>query len=152
MSGTWRAKPQGSGELKPMPRDLQAEFESLDLPQDRVYCCEWIGNRMVEHKPEHRLYVWDWYPLGQPCPPFAERHIGLGALMAGTPNKVHFVPYQASPGLVDLFAQQMLDPLSEGLVIRRFDSKVIGHPTRCKDNPHVLKCKYRDIRELKGRP
>lgn len=148
----WRAKPQGSGSLKPMPRELSTAFEALDLPAEMVYCCEWVGTRLIEHGSEHLLYVWDWYPLNEPCPPFSERHIGLGALMAGTgtSDKVRFVDYHSNPGLVELFFRQVSYPWSEGIVLRRADSKNEGHTSRAAQNPHVLKCKYRDVRELKG--
>ncbi len=128
---------------------MRVEFEELDLPGGMIYDCEYVGTRMVEHNPEPRLYVFDWYPLSGPCPPFIERHTGLGNLVHG--EHVRFVDCVANPHLLDLFERQLCNPLSEGIVVRRADSRVEGNATRCKDHPHVYKIKYRQIRELKER-
>ncbi len=143
----WYSKPSGSGSVKSMPRDLQAEFEGLDLPSDMVYDMEWIGTRMVEHKPAHSLYVFDWYPLD--CKPtFSERIIGLGSVLSESP-RVKLAPLFSNPGLVDRFTEQLQNPISEGLVVRRADSKIIGHPTRCVNSPFVFKTKYRNVRNMR---
>lgn len=148
-NGRWnfRAKPSGSGETKTMPDSLRVEFEEMDLPGDCAYDCEWVGPRGVFLKrPDHRLYVFDWYPLNGPCPPFSERHTGLGNLIFG--ENISFVDCFSNPGLVDRFQEQMTNPLSEGLVVRRADSTIIGHPSKCVDNPKIFKVKFRDVRKF----
>jgi len=57
------------------------------------------------------------------------------------------LPVFANPGLVEIFQQQMQDPLSEGLVVRRADSGLILDLRAPKENPLWFKLKYRNIRE-----
>ncbi len=153
----WRAKPSGSGCLRSMPPDLQAEFESLPWPADVTLDCEWVGTREVKHKPAHSLYVFD---LLLPKTPFVERRQQLYEIInilkavpipiahMRVPN-VYLVPYRQNPGLVDMFMEQLTNPLSEGIVVRRADEQIIGHPTRCVNSPFVFKTKYRNVRNMR---
>ncbi len=141
----WRAKPSGAGALTPIADSVRVEFEELDLPSEMVYDCEYVGFRMIENSPEPCLYVFDWYPLSGPCPSFEERHIGLGNLIHG--ENVRFVDQTQNPHLMDLFERQLCNPLSEGIVVKRADSRVEGHPSRCTDHSHCYKIKYRNVRE-----
>ncbi len=153
---TWRSKPGSGSSARPLPPDLQAEFEALPWPDDVTLDMEFVGPRMIEHKPQPSLHVFDILSNE----PFEIRRKRLydivkplvynGNWEAFCHSRVKIVPYQRNPGLVQMFEDQLINPLSEGLVIRRADSRIIGHPARCVDNPHVLKVKYRNVRELIG--
>ncbi len=152
----WRAKPSGSGGLRSMPADLQAEFESLPWPADVTLDCEWVGPRVADAKPVHSLHIFD---LLIPKTPFVERRSRLLKIIAGVDGQkflgacrmphVHFMPYRINPGLVDMFMEQLTNPLSEGIVVRRADEQIIGHPTRCVNSPFVFKVKYRNVRNMR---
>lgn len=150
---TWRAKPSGSGGMKELPAALREEFEGLTWPDGIGLDMEWVGNRMVENKPVHSLYVFDVFMLdGVLCDWPAWRRMNLVGgwrSFSKAPN-VHFVDAMANKGLMDLFAQQICNPLSEGIVVRRHDQKIKGNPSKCVDGQHIYKIKYRDVRELKG--
>lgn len=60
---------------------------------------------------------------------------------------VHIVPTFPNPGLYDRYLEQLQDPLSEGLVVRRADSVMIGGRDHCMKHPHCFKVKYRNVKE-----
>lgn len=155
---TWKAKPAGSGALKEMPHALREEFEALPWPNDITLDCEWTGTRMIAEHPKHELWVFDLLN----DKPFVERRAELYEIVnphtcngnwerfKHAPN-VHLVPYRRNPGLVEMFAEQLTNPASEGLVVRRADSKIIGHHSRCVENPHVRKILKGNIVEKGGK-
>ncbi len=158
--GGWQyiSKRESSGNRRPLPLDLQAEFEGLPWPDGLGLDCEWMGPRQVAHIKGDSLHVFDLL-MGPVTPgstrsdwlgdmPFVDRYILLHSLMeSGRQSKqVRLVPAWANPGLVDRFMEQTQDPLSEGLVVRRADSKLIGALHRSAENPHWFKVKYRGIK------
>ncbi len=160
---TWRAKPAGSGELKEMPRALREEFEALPWPDGITLDMEWTGTRMIAEHPKHELWVFD--VLAGPeteflhalnsGEPFSARTDYLTNLWYDVVEKdkiltghIHFVTHFSNPGLVDLFQRQLCDDASEGIVVRRADSKIIGNAHRCVEHPHVRKILKGHLKEL----
>ena len=145
---SYQAKHTSGLAAKSMPDDLRTTFESLPWPAG-VYDCEWVGPRQAGG--EHSLWVFDllhgkgrW--LGDT--PFFHRYALLKEIMAGVAWKnaggIYLVPVFSNPGLVDRFMEQTTDDLSEGIVIRRADSGLVGSTTACKDNPLWFKVKFKD--------
>src|SRR5207248_2248463 len=60
---TWRAKHGGANSLKPMPEDLQREFETLPWPQNFAADLEWTGTRLIESHPRGELHIFDLLAL-----------------------------------------------------------------------------------------
>lgn len=153
---TWRARPGGTGERKHMPPDLQAEFERLPWPEGIGLCMEWIGPRGVLKRCTDFLYVFDVFMIdGELCdwPAWKRRNLidswrGLSSNW-NIPN-IRFAESFQNPGLLDRFQEQLSNPLSEGLVLRRADQVLAGHPSQCRPAPLILKCKYRSVRNAIG--
>lgn len=131
-----------------MPTPLRAAFESMKWPEGIGVDAEFVGTRQKDGTPE--LYLFDqlaragkW--IGNE--PFTERYASLARVFAAlldVPPSIHLLPAWSNPGLVDRFMEQMQDPLSEGLMIRRADSKLIGSPKGCAVNALWMKCKFRE--------
>lgn len=146
----WRyhAKPHGAGAAIPaVEADLQDEFEALPWPPGLGLDMEWVGPRHAGAA--HSLHVFDMFQFGG-APgfeePFEFRYGALDAIWQTVQSKdarVHLVPVFANPGLLDRFLEQMQDPRSEGLVLRRADSTLIGKRNACATNPHVFKVKFK---------
>ena len=135
------AKKGGTGEMKPFPPEL-AEAIKL-LPEIGDLDCEWLGTRMVENKPRHELYIFD---VLRPNASFLMRWLWLTDTLTGhLPDRIRLASVTYNPGMTDLFQQQLTDPMSEGIVIRRADCALIQ---KGGINPLMFKAKYRDIREL----
>lgn len=164
-SGQWvySAKHDTGPAAKPLPDELRREFEALPWPPNIVLDMEWCGNRCVQHVKEHSLHVFDllscdlrildllsygddgW--LGQV--PFEKRYSALEYIvqmlpvLGGKPKHVHLIPCRKNPGLVDYFAEQLTNPLSEGLVVRHKDSKLVGSFTKPAVGDRMFKVKHR---------
>lgn len=155
----WQSKKGSAGADVAMPANLVSELESLPLKAgvDIGLDCEWVGKRMVESVDRDRLIIFDVMTDKT----FEMRLGTLYALEAfrkdqkkiGSPERdaqcVEFCGSWTNPGLFDRFQEQMTNPLSEGLVVRRADSRHLMGRNGCLTNPHVLKVKYRNIREIK---
>lgn len=140
----WRSKPGNARETMPLPDDLREEFEAHFWPQDITVDLEWVGSHRNNQKPG--LYVFD---LIRKDVPFIERYTRLGKLLDES-ERIHIVPAWSNPGLHDHFVAQLTTGgLTEGLVVRRADSHIIGHPSRCVTSPHVFKVKFSNSKELK---
>ena len=103
-----------------LPASVKAPFEGHAWPAGIGIDCEWVGPRGGAQA----LWVFDLcYYRGEWCGdmPFSDRHAILASLAYR-----HTVRCYPNPGLVDVFYQELTVPQSEGLVIRRADSKLIG--------------------------
>lgn len=145
----WISKPGGTGSLRPLPVPLKEQFESMPWPTGIGLDMEWMGPRDAGGK--HSLHVFDILTFGPRWIgdlSFIQRAVTLAEVWLdmterqGRPDDVHLVRCQNNPGLVDFFAMQLQDPASEGLVVRRADSKIIGHDLKCGVNPHWFKFKF----------
>lgn len=166
-SGGWQVfSKHRQGATKPLPATLAEALAALPVPEGTVFDAELMGTRGVAHDRTPRLLIFDllmdkgrWLR----SVPFKTRWELLAGLWAsaqvvasiiawealGARFPVALVPQMTGGGLVDFFAQQMQDPLSEGLVIRHRDSTLLLDPRRVRQNPQVFKCKYRDLPEPK---
>jgi ATP-dependent DNA ligase len=152
----WIHKPGGTGGIRPLPPDIKAQFESMPWPEGIGLDMEWMGPRDAGGKDS--LHVFDilknegeW--VGDL--PFAKRLFVLAGVWlkmscdskGPLPKDVHLVRCTPNPGLMDLFAMQLQDEKSEGLVVRRSDSKIVGHDLKCGVNPHWFKFKFKREKE-----
>ncbi len=118
----------------PLPEDLRRKFEALPWPAGIGLDMEWVGPRQAggAHSSLHLFDLWmaggTW--LGKF--PFQHRYHCLANIVAEIDMKedsalcIFIVSIRANPGLVALFEAQRANPLSEGLVIRRADSGLVG--------------------------
>ena len=138
-------KKGGTGEHVKMPNEIADALAEYPWPENITLDCEWIGRRMIEHVAHEYLYVFDILD-GAPAIQRLSLLNTFGMLW-GDSVLVKFMPVWTNPGLFDRFQEQMTNPLSEGLVVRRADSRHLMGRNGCKTNPHCLKIKYRNIRE-----
>jgi hypothetical protein len=147
--GTWAYYSKHDREAKSPPGDLVAEFESLPWPDNVAFDMEWVGPRCVDVlRGRHEFRVHDLLYMNgiwQGDVTFLRRHEALAKLFKGS-ERVSLTPV-VGENLYKLFEEQKEDPLSEGIVIRRAGSGLIGDPRKVHDNPSWFKCKYRDIKE-----
>jgi hypothetical protein len=138
------------------PQDLVDEFAEMGWPDGIALDMEWMGPRVKEvMKGRHEFWVFDmvyhdhrW--LGRRTG-FEDRLKRLREIWAGlrpSPRVKLLEPWDGD--FVRHFEDQMTNPLSEGLVLRRKDSKLIGDLSSAKKNPGMMKVKYRDIKEKAG--
>jgi hypothetical protein len=146
---------------KPPPKELRKALEALFWPETAgpppgcAFDAEWMGPR--GGTPHFVLFdlvsFHEW--LGNM--PFQDRYDWLADLyeQATTGHSmgaldslrrdplVKLAPCWRNPGLHDRYLEQLQDPLSEGLVLRRADSKLIGSFDGPADNPQWFKVKYK---------
>lgn len=148
-------KKGGTGEHSKIPKEIMAELMEMHFPEGIALDCEWVGPRMKEHAKRDVLYIFDilTYPEPEDRLYYAHRRYLLKLLIGrwyngANPEKaIAGVPSWQNPGLFDRFQEQMTNPLSEGLVVRRADSRHLMGRNGCLTNPLIFKCKYRNIRE-----
>ena len=85
--------------------------------------------------------------------PFPDRYSCLARmyfkLMGNKPlGRIRLLPVFTNPGLVDLFHQQLVNPLSEGIVIRRHDSGLVGGLNHPVVNPMWMKAKFETVNRV----
>ena len=162
--GEWSqfAKHHSEGSDRTLPLALWDALKAWSPRDGTVFDAEWMGMRCkdVAGQRTHSLHVFDLLRFEGDWlrgTPFWLRYETLGRLLPAVEisgrgpewqqRTIFQVRAYPNPGLVDFFQQQMQDPLSEGLVVRRADSKLILSTRACADNPMVFKCKYRGIKE-----
>lgn len=160
VNGKWSfyAK-RGIGEeaAKQPPADLVAEMASMGWPDNIAFDMEWMGTRCKEQlKGVHHFRIFDLLYLDgvwQGKVPFRERYSKLRQLFLAAKQKAigptdRIVLVEArTKNLSEWFQEQKQDPLSEGLVVRRAGSGLIGDIRKNQTNPQWFKIKYRDIKE-----
>lgn len=143
---TWRAK--NRDDSLPVPADLKAEFEALPWPDGIGLDCEWYGPR--DAGSQHKIFVFDLLKYGgESCfgNTFISRIKGLEYVTKRDEFRPWIAPFlRCTPtddrGFVKLFAVQKDYPFSEGLVIRKASSTIIGHRSKSVVNPEVYKVKF----------
>lgn len=158
------------------PEDLLGELAGMTWPEGTAIDMEWMGPRCVEEMrkrhyglnllpvpyqgktydptPGHELWIFDLlYADGkwQGRQPADERIAKLEKIFkqasAGSPGHPRIILVQSRrEKLADFFQEQTKDPLSEGLVLRQAQSKLIGSARNPAKNKGMLKAKYRDIK------
>lgn len=154
IDGKWHynAKHTTGPHSQPLPPLLIEKFEhSLSsLNADVCLDCEWMGPR---HKnKEHRLVLFDILMLQGNWLggiPFETRVAMLETFFMDLNGwwGLELLGHRKNPGLMDYFAEQLQDPESEGLVVRRADSGLIGGLNACADNPKWVKVKMKEVRK-----
>lgn len=155
---TWHAK--NKHDALPVPADLKAEFEALPWPDGIGLDCEWSGPR--DTNGTHELWVFDllalnghWYGGFS----FFERRLRLYEIInphecgSGDTDmwrrlqnsRIHRV-VTARNNFCALFERQTENPVSEGIVIRKASSTIIGNRSRSVDNPEMFKVKFQRIK------
>lgn len=145
----WKAKPGGSGALKPLPAELEYAFERLAWPEGIGLDIEWMGQRGGSHS----LHVFDMIYAGGEFldkMPFEERYALLAGICEDLLLKwpIVLLPVWGNPHLLDAYIYQLTTPGSEGLVIRKADCLQVGGLSKCLDNPFVFKVKHQKRSEL----
>ncbi len=152
----YRAKPSGTGSDKPMmPPALKAEFEALPWPDGITLDCELTGVRQVATYRKHELWVFDVLAL-EDMPwlsgaSFFERIAVLTNVMLYMPQSqnVHLVEHFENPGIVEMFQRELCDEESEGLVVKRADSKIDFNMSRCTEHAHCRKILKGSVKEAR---
>lgn len=133
-----------------MPFDLRREFESFQWPDGIGLDMEWAGPRHTGD--QQSLWIFDLLATPHNGETFNMTYetrmamLDLYCMEAGVglrESRIHVVPRFYNPGLCERFAEQMADPLSEGLVVRRRDSKIKGHWERSIEGEHLYKIKFK---------
>ena len=149
----WHTKTAGMAER--FPADLREEWREFwkFLAYSIVIDSEWVGPRGGVQN----VWVLDllavkgqWFSLE---PQFRARYAVLAKLydvgLAGRrPGRIRLMPAYENPGLVTLFHEQLADPESEGVVIRRADSGLRLGSSRCLDNPYWFKVKFQVVNRV----
>lgn len=146
VAGKWTYFAKNRGDALVIPLALRQEFEAMDWPDGIGLDMEWTGLRQVGDM--NALYVFDL--LAADCAwagahNYGTRQRNLARIWsracggvfshAAIGDHLSLAPIFSNSGLCDRFAEQISNPLSEGLVVRRADSIMQGSLTGCKDGP-----------------
>lgn len=151
-AGVWNWRAKNRGDSMPLPAQLKQDFESLPWPDGMELDMEFSGPRHAKGIPE--LHIFDMLQFGnewQGDEEFRRRYDYLKRTFERFLKRdhVHLIPAYTNPGLVDRYAEQLTNPLSEGLVIRRADSTMTGHPSKCFEaKSGYYKVKHEERKEL----
>lgn len=159
VAGKWEFHAKRNEEAKKLPPpDLIRELDALELPDGTALDMGWVGPRDVFKTLRGRNFMvaWDmpfWQGQWQGSVPFSQRYANLKTILGiakakvgNAAERVLVVPIQTA-NFFQFFEEQKQDPLSEGIVIRRADSGLVGGWRGPEKNPAWFKAKYRDIKE-----
>ena len=151
---TWeiRAKHNDGPAAKAWPPHLQASWMEVPWPAGVGLDMEWVGPQRSSSYGSDSIWVFDliqhkaWLGgLG-----FEQRYAMLTQMWAKIQPiivernlPIHITPCYRNPGLGNFYLQQLQDPMSEGIVIRRADSKLVGSFKSPADNPLWFKLKFK---------
>lgn len=153
----WHYRAKNRDDAMPMHKGLQEEFEALPWPQGIGLDCEVMGRRDKDGVP--MLYIFDlwmfegkWrggerFDTRQTAIIFALTDMIFNNNGELCSKNIKMVDAHANPGMVEAFAHQMTIEGSEGLVIRRADSTIIGNRERSVENPNWFKTKFIRVRD-----
>lgn len=152
LDGKWTHIAKHAGPAsKQFDTGLQSAFDTIRWPNGTAIDAEFMGPR--QSGTQHTLHIFDllyWKGEWLGPVPYAHRldmldiHVAP-LLKASTQNKVFLMPYFHNPGLVEQFALQLQNPLSEGLVVRRLDALNTGMIESMSDNPYIFKVKFKQV-------
>lgn len=131
-----------------MPDSLIQELNACGLPDGTGFDIEWMGRREVAHTNGRQwlvvldLHYWngDWQGdvtcegRLQQLKLIFEQHIKQPNIEMIRTSEL---------GLLQTFEASKANPLTEGVVIKARDSKLVGSPASAQDNKHWLKIKWR---------
>lgn len=143
---------------KTPPDHLVRQLDALGLPDGVALDGEWMGLRDVYNvlKGKHFFVLFDMMYFDgqwQGDLPFKQRFANLKTLL-----ELHKGKAKGDTSLIEvaqtvdsnwnaMFEESKKNPLTEGIVLREADSWLIGDPKDAKDNPLMMKVKWRDIKE-----
>jgi len=139
-----------SHECMQMPPHLLDQIKTLLflMPVDGITVdCEWVGCSTdgALESGSHRLVGFDvlrWGGCWLDGVDYADR------LELQRQIPMEWVQVYRSPGLCDAFNEQLCNPLSEGLVIRHKQQRIIMRDNRCVDHPLMFKCKHKTVNRV----
>lgn len=163
--GKWTYRAKNRDDAQALPADLRASFEAIPWPDGLGLDFEFCGLRKQGDQPS--IWIFDMFRFHNADlfnMRFDERVarlsiLGAQMLLTSMPSfdssdvdcdnfeHLHFVESVPNPGLVDFFVEQMQNPLSEGIVVRRADSTMIGSYNKCAENSAWVKCKFDRVKE-----
>lgn len=142
----------------PIPATLIQELNALNFPDGTAFDGEWMGMRAVNHlNGRHYLILYDLHyheGLWQGDKPYAQRLALLTNLFDTHKARckvqtLNIELIESSPGaagtgnLLELFQRAKTMPLTEGIVVKRLDSKLKGGLADSAKNPQWIKVKWR---------
>ena len=124
-------------------RQLAAGPANVLPPPGTIFDAEWMARRAGHARGEERVWLFDLLRVGP-----AGWRLGSGALerfdaLRATAPAGLIVPHTLA-GYGAFFESSKLDPCTEGVVLKRVDSRYIGSARGCCQNPAWLKVKWRD--------
>jgi ATP-dependent DNA ligase len=144
---TLQAKHKSEG--MDVPPHLKAELIcEWRMPVDGVTLdCEWVGNSTdgALDPGEHRIVAFDilrWDGKWLDGVDYSER------LAMQTYLKIPWAKTYFSPDLTEAYYTQLTNPVSEGLVVRHKQQRIIMRDGRCSDNPLMLKVKHHAVNRV----
>lgn len=136
-----------------IPAPLMSELVSLKFPDGTAFDTEWMGGRCTDilngrqYLIIHDLHYFNGQWQGEV--PYQQRLKSLKTLLAlhRAKNKVKTPNIElidsVELGLLALYEKSKTMPLTEGVVIKRRDSGLIGRTTTPAKNPQWMKVKWR---------
>lgn len=130
---------------KPLPvtRPLVAQLESMNLKNGTTLHGEWTSRRESNTEESIRLFsavYSDFKWLGGDT---EENRFNILTDVVRPTEAVTIVENRMS-GYANHYRETVDNPKLEGIVLKRRNAKLIGDPTKPKDNPAFLKLKWRD--------
>lgn len=130
------------------PPDMVDELRSLNLPAGTALDQEWMGRRA--NSGNHLFVVLDmlyWKDKWMGDVPLIDRLFLVQQCLSiakskGNAPRVVFAPFVTSD-FCSYYEKQKGDPESEGVVIKRSNSKLVGGMHSCQDNLDWWKIKFR---------
>lgn len=143
----------GAQAKTPLPDCLTTQLDALNLPDGTGFDSEWMGGRVVaELKGRHFLVLLDLHYLDgkwQGDLTCENRLKSLKKLVEGHKAKTKTatpdieIVQSAEIGLLALFEASKKLPLTEGIVAKARDSKLVGNLNQAVENKHWIKVKWR---------
>ncbi len=123
---------------------MQKACEALPIENGTVLNAEWTKLRKAWK--EEGMWLFDiLYEKGQWVGglPAEERYAKVAEIQKGTPPTIHLIEV-VETGFADLYRRIIGDMKTEGIVLKRRGSKIIGDRQESVENPNIYKLKWRD--------
>ena len=126
----------------PVSVAVKEQVRSLNLPAGTMLDCEWAGRRA---KAAEGLWIlgllfWEWIWVG---PQSLTERLKPLEVLTDLPPLINRVASHTE-GFLPLLLDQIGDPLSEGIVLKRIATPLVGKRSGSAKNPGWYKVKWRD--------